>query len=292
MFRALLKTLLLPPALPFLTAAFALICWIRWPRFARLLLFASLATLWLLSLPVVGNNLLAWLERDYVPLTVVPLTGVPQTGVPLAEASLTDAPLTGERVVLPAGQRVQSAQAIVVLGGGRKTGAREYGGDTVNDRTLARLRYGARLHRQTQLPVLVTGGRVFETERQAEADLMAGVLREEFGVPVEWLETRSRTTAENARFSAELLQREGVATVLLVTHAWHMPRAQWVFETAGLKVVPAPMGFTAALEDPQSSVASGPDLLSWLPSAGALQSSHWALHEWLGGWVYRWTESR
>ena len=52
----------------------------------------------------------------------------------------------------------EQPQAIVVLGGGRDLDAPEYGGDTIRPRTLARLRYAARLSRETGLPVIPSGG--------------------------------------------------------------------------------------------------------------------------------------
>src|SRR5580765_1139325 len=51
------------------------------------------------------------------------------------------------------------AEAIVVLGGGRYLDAPEYGGDTAGPSTLERLRYGAKLGRETRLPILVSGGK-------------------------------------------------------------------------------------------------------------------------------------
>jgi uncharacterized SAM-binding protein YcdF (DUF218 family) len=40
-----------------------------------------------------------------------------------------------------------------------------------------------------------------------------------------------------------MLKQEGITHIYLVTHFWHMPRAQGVFEKYGLKVTPAPMDF-------------------------------------------------
>ena len=54
--------------------------------------------------------------------------------------------------------QARSAQAIVILGGGVRRNAPEYGGDTVGRLTLDRVRYGAFVARATGLPVLVTGG--------------------------------------------------------------------------------------------------------------------------------------
>ena len=56
-------------------------------------------------------------------------------------------------------EQIKRAQAIVVLGGGRNLGSPEWGGETVNDYTLRRTRYGARLARETGLPVYVSGGK-------------------------------------------------------------------------------------------------------------------------------------
>lgn len=249
--RGLLKNLFIPPTSLLLLLLIAWLGWRRWPRLSRALLGISLLSLWLLSLPVVGGGMLGLLEARYQPVTEV------------------DAGLLAQ------------AQAIVVLGGGRNSDSREYEGDTVNGRSLARLRYGAHLHRETGLPVLLTGGRVHERDRISEAQLMADVMQNEFQLPVAWQENNSRTTAENAHLSAEILRRQQIDTVLLVTHAWHMPRATAVFAEEGVKVIPAPMGFT--------DVEQG-NLLNWVPSPSALQSSYFALHEWLGGLVYQWQQ--
>ena len=50
------------------------------------------------------------------------------------------------------------AEAIVILGGGTRRNAPEYGGDTLGRLTLERVRYGAQVAKLTALPVLVTGG--------------------------------------------------------------------------------------------------------------------------------------
>jgi len=72
---------------------------------------------------------------------------------------------------------------------------------------------------------------------------MADSLRDDFGVTVRWQEGESRTTWENAEFSAKMLLPEGVKRIVLVTQAWHMPRAVWSYQQAGFEVVPAPVGF-------------------------------------------------
>ena len=102
------------------------------------------------------------------------------------------APLEGRFVALdPAAPDPHGAEAIVVLAGGRSTGAPEYGGDTVKSTTLVRLRYGVRLHRKTGLPLLFSGG-VVGDEAQAAAALMAAAAREQFGAAPRFVEPERR----------------------------------------------------------------------------------------------------
>lgn len=162
------------------------------------------------------------------------------------------------------------AQAIVVLGGGRYRNAPEYGRDTVSEWTLVRLRYAAKLGRETGLPLLVSGGAP-DGGGSSEAEVMAAILEGDFGVPVRWREAASEDTADNASESARILGAAGISRVLLVSHAWHLPRARSAFEQAGLAVIPAPTGFVAGTPlTPRD----------WLP--GSMEFARTALHEWLG----------
>ena len=174
---------------------------------------------------------------------------------------------------------LQGAGAVVVLGGGVSTKAPEWGGDSANLFTLQRVRYGAWLARQTRLPVLVTGAAPREGHR-GEAELMRELMASEFGVPVRWFDDKARTTAGNAREAAALLRADGIDHVVLVTSAFHMPRAQRVFERAGLRVAAAPTGYFGDHDD----VFEWGDLL---PSGDALRISYLALREMAAGLMYR-----
>lgn len=234
-----LKLAVSPPLCLFLLAGFG---WIvrRWrPRLGRTCVIVAGVTLVLLMLPVVAAALLRSLQRD--------------------------PPLALERIDPRAG-------AIVVLGADFMPHTPEYGQSTVGWITLERVRYGAFVARRTGLPVLVSGGDL-EGGAPPLAVRMQQVLEGELGVPVRWTERRSRSTLENARFSAEILSAAGIERVLLVTHAWHMPRARRAFEAAGLEVVAAPTGFRFW---PNAS------LHAVLPSARSLLDSSLAIHEWTG----------
>ena len=167
-------------------------------------------------------------------------------------------------------------RAIVVLGGGSYFAAPEYGGDTVSSGSLVRIRYAARLQRETGLPLLVSGGAPLGGVPEGRS--MQAALEKEFGVKVRWVEDASADTRDNARNSAPLLREAGVKRVLLVTHAWHMRRAQEAFAIEQLEVVAAPTGYEA----------QGPlTALEFLPGPGGLWAGRIALNEWLGRLVQK-----
>ena len=170
------------------------------------------------------------------------------------------------------------AQAIVVLGGGRRRNAPEYDGqDVPRAEVLARLRYAARLNRQTGLPVLVSGGSP-EGTVDSEAELMARSLRDDFNTPARWVEGRSSNTAQNAQNAAAMLGAAGVTRILLVTDALHMVRSRRAFLRAGLAVTAAPTSYLG-----RGSLL----LIDFIPNGSALRDSHYALHEWIGLVWYR-----
>ena len=165
-----------------------------------------------------------------------------------------------------------AAQAIVVLGGGVRRGDGVKAPDTLGPWSLERLDFALHAYRQLNLRVAVTGGRP-SGARTAEATLMKAVLEGDFAVPVTWVESQSRTTWENALYTKQLLQADGVTTVVLVTHAWHMRRALWSFERVGLHAIPYPAPLTYDEAD---------RVEDYLPSMRALDASYHALHEAIG----------
>lgn len=245
------RDLILPPTSLFLVILAGLAMWRFWPRAGRIVAGAGLALLAFLSSNAGAGFLVAPLERMTAPLRAPEQAG---------------------------------AQAIVVLAAGRLQSAPEYGGRDIPDYiALARVRYGAHLHRRTGLPLLVSGGNgVSGVDPEAndraytKADAMTTALREDFGVPVRWVEGQSRDTGENAAYSARMLRADGFTRVLLVTDAMHMARARAVFQRAGLEVVDAPTMF---FSDQARSVRA------WLPSAEGMRRSWYAVYELMGiGW--------
>ena len=236
---ALTKAVLLPPNLLFIFMILGVLVSLRYARLGRSLATTAFVLLVVFSAPVTGSLLLRQLT-DIEPF-------------------------------LP-GESVTEAAAIVILGA-EGTTALELGGETVGRSTLERLRYGARLHRQLGLPVLVTGG-ALNPNRRPVGELMAETLEDDFGLVARWREIESRNTYENAVLSSRMLQEAGIKHVYLVTHALHMRRARDVFAATGLEVTQAPVG----VHDPKRLWAPA----DFIPSAHGLAGSTAAIYELLG----------
>lgn len=239
----MLAALILPPVGPLLLVLAAGLLAMR-RRGARLAgaVAAGLAALLLaLGMPVVSARLVASLEAP---------AAAPAAGTP-------------------------APAAIIVLGGDARW---TRGGLDVGPLTLERLRGGAALHRRTGLPVLVTAGPQQRRE-PALGTLMARSLEADFGIPVRWVEPRARDTRDNAVLSAAMLRAEGIASALVVTHAWHMPRALEAFgRLPGFAATAAPLA--------PRRVPPGDRLGEWVPRADHLAESWFALHEWAGRLAY------
>lgn len=239
----LVAAALLPPLLLVLLLVAGLILNRRRPRLAMSLILLSTTALYALSTPWVSGVLLKSLEISS----------------PVNLATL------------------RTADAIVVLGGGRRIAAAEYGSDTLNSISLERLRYAAHLHRLSGLPILVTGGKP-GGGTLSEGQIMKHVLQSEYNVPTRWVEGAALTTWDNARLSAPLLKAQSVQHIVLVTHAWHLRRLVPLFEAQGLEVTPAGTQFSS------THISSIFDLL---PTPAGLRGSTFALHEWLGIMWYK-----
>lgn len=244
-----ISAFLLPPFNLLLLALSGLLLWRKRPTLARWLCSIALTLLWLLSTPLLADFLLQRLED-------------PSSAISLQSGTRLD---------------LQAATAIVVLGGGLYEHAPEYAGDSVSKTTLQRIRYAAALARQIRLPILVSGGTPTGSSL-AEADLMAGTLAQEFATPVQWKESSSDNTHQSAYNSFRILHAAGITHILLVSDAWHMPRAALAFKHAGFQVTPAPTAFTTRYRI---------DMLAFLPDAAALLNSRIFFHELIGILWYR-----
>lgn len=224
----------------------------RWRRQALAML--ALALLWVASAPVVSQSLVRFVE--------------------------------GSQVVRLSPEQVEAAHAVVVLGGMSTTVRagppppaliREW--SEAADRFAA----GVELFRAGKGARLVfTGGRLpWERLPETEGDWLRGQAIAQ-GVPAEAILVTGpvENTAQEAQAVAQMLPR---GRIILVTSAFHMPRACALFEAQGLQVVPYPVDFRVPEQDMT--------VMDWLPSAEALKLTDMAWRELLGRayyWVKVW----
>ena len=183
-----------------------------------------------------------------------------------------------ERLYPPA--RVETtpgAEAIVLLGGGMCSPGRTA---PYPDMTGAadRVWQAARLYHAGKAPLVISSG-------CSEEDSSVVLLRD-LGVPASAIrvEGASRNTAENARFSRQMLASLGIRRVILVTSAWHMRRAVWLFRHAGVDVIPSASDYEATLQRERLDRWS---LYEMLPTPAMLDRNTCCLKEVIGYWVCR-----
>jgi len=243
----LISNFFLPPMAFLFLALIGLGISLMWKKLGTLVASASCLSLLLLSIPAVTSLLMATLQSEPA----------------LSENNLK--------------KSLNDADALVVLGGGRRNLTAEFGHDTASEYTLERIRYAAWIAKRTGLAVIVSGGKK-PKEPRSDAEVMQEILQKEFAVIVADLETLSLNTYENARYTAEILDKNKMKKIALVTHAWHMPRARKAFEHFGIQVIPAPTAFYGQ--------SSRMQLADFIPSASALQYSSLAFHELVGSFWY------
>ena len=174
------------------------------------------------------------------------------------------------------------ADAIVVLGGDIDCDPPEYGPDQPGFISLERCRYAAQLSRRTGVPILISGG-VLRPDRRSAAEVLRDFVQDELQVPVRWVEKRALNTRQNIQFSAQILRKEGIQRMAVVTHAWHMPRALDVCESEGL----TSDGWTVLAAPTMAATPPANLRDAIMPRARSFRDSSWAIHEWVGRLWYR-----
>jgi uncharacterized SAM-binding protein YcdF (DUF218 family) len=180
----------------------------------------------------------------------------------------------------------QKVDGIVVLGGGFEgtinlvRGGYELnsGGDRMVETAILARRFPT-------AKVVVSGG-TGELFLEGEGDAAtAPRLFTALGVTADRLilENKSRNTYENAVFTKELVTPKPGETWLLVTSAFHMPRAKALFDKAGFPTVPWPVDY-------RTSGREGIGLFRDNP-ADSLQATTMAIREWIGLIAY-WLSGR
>lgn len=232
----------------FLALVSGILIWRDRKTLGLVVLSFAIVWLWMWSTPVFTNPVRSMIEGKFPPVPV---------------------------------ERMESADAIIVLGGGVSLARppRIYAEvNAAGDRVL----HAARLYKAGKAKwIIVSGGRAISSEEgtQTHASAMLALLKE-LGVPEEvvLMEDGSRNTRENARRTKRLLDDHGFEKILLVTSALHMPRALAEFRYICPHVYPAPTDFEIVTNRPRT-------VLDLMPSASALEGGSRAFKEILGSAV-------
>ena len=169
---------------------------------------------------------------------------------------------------------------IIVLGGAISGPISEARGQATGEEEERVVQAAILAKRYPQAKIVFTGasGTLFDVEATEARE--AKKLLVELGVdPARiMLEVKSRNTAENARFTAALVHPEPSQPWLIVTSAWHMPRAMGVFRKVGFDAIANPVAYRT----PQQ----------WQPDPSRdLRVFEIAVHEWIGLAAY-WATGR
>ena len=205
----------------------------------------GIAILIFCSLPIISNNLIAYLEKDYS----------------LQNTSTID-----------------EADAIVVLSGMLRTIRTENGYDYEFNEGVDRIFSGIELFKRNKAPLLVlTRGKLPWSLGKPEGEYLKEFATE-FGIPEKniLLTENVENTDDEARSVKKLLNKNN--KIILVTSAFHMPRAKKVFEAAGINVISFPVDF-------QNHV-SKLTFLDFIPNAGSFSKTSHFVREIIGRAYY------
>ena len=198
------------------------------------------------SLPIFSNKLITYLENEYI----------------LSDAS-----------------SAKTADAIVVLSGMVRTingkNGLSYEWAEASDRIFARIE----LIKENKAPIMVLrGGKLPWSVGKPEGEYLRDVAIKN-GVPNKniLLTKNVENTDQEAKAVAKLLNKAS-PKIILVTSAFHMPRAQKVFEAAGIKTEPFAVDFLIG--------AGKHTIMNFIPSAGALNQTSFFIREQIGRLYY------
>ena len=209
--------------------------------------FAGIVILLICSLPIVSGKLIAYLELDY-------------------ELNQTS--------------DVKPADGIVVLSGMLNTIKTKNGLSYEWNGAVDRIFAGIDLFKLNKAPTLIlTGGKLPWSIGVPEGEYLRDVAIK-LGVPKKniLLTENVENTDQEAKAIKRLFSINN-PKVILVTSAFHMPRAKTVFEAAGINIVPFPVDF--------QNGASKQTFMSFIPSASSLAGTSFFVREMIGRAYYK-----
>lgn len=224
-----------------------LLLWTRWRRIGRTVLAATAAAMLLLTVLPVGRFVLTSLENRFPTLERLP----------------------------------DKIDGIIVLGGAVNqtiTQARHQPSFNGSAERMTEFVALARLHPEARLVFSGGSALIFDTELKEAPVARAFFASMGMDVARIVFEDSSRNTYENALYTRDVMKPLPGETWVLITSAFHMPRAYGCFSRVGWKVLPYPVDY----------VTTGRyDLSPGFSLLGGLSSLEFGIHEWLGMIVYR-----
>lgn len=173
----------------------------------------------------------------------------------------------------PAAQALDG-DVIIMLGGGVLAGVPDVDGEgQLSGAAANRFLTALRLHRALGLPLLLSGGKVLPDDASESAVARRMLLSLGAAESMIYTDEESRNTAENAAFSKAICEANGWRRPIVVTSAFHMERAAYLFRREGLDITPYPCDYRAG---------TGISLYSFVPQASVLADSCLAIKEYAG----------
>ena len=189
-------------------------------------------------------------------------------------------------------KNIPQADAVLVLGGGIRPAPTNSLGVEVNE-AGDRLLCGVRLWKQGTAPVLITSGARVSFQPNdsiAPEAVLSQQLAQELGVPASavLLNDQARTTAEEAQRINQLAAEQGWKQLILVTSAFHMPRALASFRhQSDLEIIPVACDYRLEPQTKDQPFSSQELLINVMPNSDSLKRTTQVLKEHLGMVVYK-----
>jgi len=138
-----------------------------------------------------------------------------------------------------------------------------------------RLTYAIMLAKQTNLPLIFTGGGIKQPNEAQNAKNDINLFEKIFNFKIKtYYETKAINTIENAKFTMNLIKQYHLSKkIYLVTSAYHMKRSIMIFKHFGFIVIPKPVGYL--YEDNYN-------FYDYLPNIMNFTNSYKAIHEYFG----------
>ncbi|HEU4743036.1 MAG TPA: YdcF family protein [Meiothermus sp.] len=128
------------------------------------------------------------------------------------------------------------SEAVLVLG------ARGYIDGEINPCLVGRVREGVRLVRQGLAPYLIVSGGYDPEDGHLEAEVMAQIAQGQGLKPEQIvLEPKATSTYENLLFTKQIMEARGWDSLIIVSQAFHLPRAALMAGELGLNFTLAPV---------------------------------------------------